>query len=362
MARQSEDSRHSKYVIRIICEGEKTEPLFFTSLCDRLLDKSIGMDEWDVRTIPQPNIPDETSLSSDRGLYRNKKKKIKGKSGLLHQKVQGQPPLSWIHLSRKKLSEGVDEAWAVFDKDEHPARREAFEEAEKIIEGKKVHIAFSSRSFEYYLLLHFEYLYYAFHATECGERIDGKKVNCNCVTEKAKEDACHGQKCINGYARLKKYWYESKTSQSTFPLVEKRLRAGIINANRLRIESDTKESCPVYDRNPYTDVDKLVGRLIHTEVTLSGKEYLFKDSADELFIQMHKNVITVCNRSLHTVVLPEGLLEIYNWKTDKHESLSNRYILPPNQYTFWTFTLKGPEVILIERNKTHPEYIFIPTY
>lgn len=115
MARQSEDSRHSKYVIRIICEGEKTEPLFFTSLCDRLLDKSMGMDEWDVRTIPQPNIPDETSLSSDRGLYRNKKKKIKGKSGLLHQKVQGQPPLSWIHLSRKKLSEGVDEAWAVFD-------------------------------------------------------------------------------------------------------------------------------------------------------------------------------------------------------------------------------------------------------
>ena len=28
MARQSENSKHSKYVIRIICEGEKTEPLF----------------------------------------------------------------------------------------------------------------------------------------------------------------------------------------------------------------------------------------------------------------------------------------------------------------------------------------------
>ena len=34
MARNNENTRHSKYVIRIVCEGEKTEPLFFTSLCD----------------------------------------------------------------------------------------------------------------------------------------------------------------------------------------------------------------------------------------------------------------------------------------------------------------------------------------
>ena len=30
MARTSENKRHSKYVIRIVCEGDKTEPLFFT--------------------------------------------------------------------------------------------------------------------------------------------------------------------------------------------------------------------------------------------------------------------------------------------------------------------------------------------
>lgn len=72
MARQSEDSRHSKYVIRIICEGEKTEPLFFTSLCDRLLDENDGRD---VKTIPQPDIPVENASVSDRGLYKNKKEK-----------------------------------------------------------------------------------------------------------------------------------------------------------------------------------------------------------------------------------------------------------------------------------------------
>lgn len=102
MARQSEDSRHSKYVIRIICEGEKTEPLFFTSLCDKLLDENGGEEEWDVKTIPQPDIPEEKPSMADRGLYKNKKKRVKGKKDKLQPEVQGQPPLSWIRLSRSK--------------------------------------------------------------------------------------------------------------------------------------------------------------------------------------------------------------------------------------------------------------------
>ena len=360
MARPSEDSRHSKYVIRIICEGEKTEPLFFTSLCDRLIDGNYGTDNWDVKTIPQPDIPEEEPSTSDRGWYRNKKKKIKGEKP--RQEIEGQPPLSWVLLSRKKLKEGVDEAWAVFDKDEHPARQEAFEEAKKVIDGKTVNIAFSSRSFEYYLLLHFEYLYHSFQATECGERIDGKKVNYDCMTEDAKDKACHGERCINGYARLKKYWEETKTSKSTFPLVEKRLRAGIINANKLRIESEIKEDAPIYDRNPYTDVDKLIGKLIHTNVISFGDECLFKDSGVELFVRMNKKVMIICNRSSRTVIVPDGLLKRYCWKTDKYENISGRIVLSANECTFWHFNLHDSEVILIERSTTHPEYLFIPDY
>ena len=56
MARTSENKRHSKYVIRIVCEGDKTEPLFFTDLCDQFYGDS---KDFDVRTIPQPNIPVE---------------------------------------------------------------------------------------------------------------------------------------------------------------------------------------------------------------------------------------------------------------------------------------------------------------
>ena len=58
MARNNENTRHSKYVIRIVCEGEKTEPLFFTSLCDLYFK---DCEDMDVRTIPQPNIPQDES-------------------------------------------------------------------------------------------------------------------------------------------------------------------------------------------------------------------------------------------------------------------------------------------------------------
>ena len=75
MARTSENKRHSKYVIRIVCEGDKTEPLFFTDLCDQFYGDS---KDFDVRTIPQPNIPvEDAEADSSRGSYKGKKRKVK---------------------------------------------------------------------------------------------------------------------------------------------------------------------------------------------------------------------------------------------------------------------------------------------
>lgn len=75
MARANENKRHSKYVIRIVCEGDKTEPLFFTDLCDQFYGDS---KDFDVRTIPQPNIPvEDAEADSSRGSYKGKKRKVK---------------------------------------------------------------------------------------------------------------------------------------------------------------------------------------------------------------------------------------------------------------------------------------------
>lgn len=177
MARNNENTRHSNYVIRIVCEGDKTEPLFFTSLCDHYSKNNEGMD---VRTIPQPNIPqDEEPDNSPRGNYKGKKRKTKNNANEQPEEliITGAPPLKWVQYARQILSEGVDESWAVYDKDNHPKHEEALAEANQIINGKKVNVALSSRSFEYYLLLHFEYIYYCFNETECGERIRGKKTH-----------------------------------------------------------------------------------------------------------------------------------------------------------------------------------------
>ena len=61
-----------------------------------------------------------------------------------------------------------DEVWVFFDKDGHPKAKEAFEMARITeIDGKKINIAFSSRCFEYYLLLHFERKHPEFHNPVC---------------------------------------------------------------------------------------------------------------------------------------------------------------------------------------------------
>ncbi len=363
MARQNEDTKHSKYVIRIICEGEKTEPLFFTSLCDRIMEGTYYLgDDYDIQTIPQPTIPEEEPAFTGRGIYKGKKRKSKGKEVKPQIVISGVPPLKWVAFARKKLNEGVNEAWTVFDKDEHPATKEAFEEAKKEIDDKIVNIAFSSRSFEYYLLLHFEYLYYDFEATECGERINGKKVPYHCMAEDATEKACHGERCINGYARLMKYWKETKTSESTFPLVENRLRIGIINANRLRAESNAANSCPIYERNPYTDVDKLVGRLINTKVIAPRTECWFTDSGEHLRIRVCKNIILICNKSDRTTILPAGFIKKYDWMENETTSLNDRIVLLPHESAFFFCDFVDPEVAIIERTMTHPEYLFLPDY
>ena len=360
MTRLNEDSRHSKYVIRIICEGEKTEPLFFTSLCDLLIDGVYDIGDCDIKTIPQANVPEEESTTVDRGFYKGKKRKINETKKIEQVVIKGVPPLKWVRFAREQLSEGVDETWAVFDMDDHPAHKLAFEEAEKVIDGKIVNIAFSSRSFEYYLLLHFEYLYNNFQFTECGERKNGKKVSCNCMTTHALEKSCNGERCINGYARMMNYWEETKSSESTFPLVENQLRVGIINAHKLRRESDIFESAPIYERNPYTNVDRLVCRLIKTEVFDAGTTCLYTDAGDRLDIWVDKNIIVILNKSDRTTIIKSGLLKKYNSKTKKITNLNERLLLKPQEHTFCVLNFNDLDVVLIEKTTTHPEYIFLP--
>lgn len=363
MARTNENKRHSKYVIRIVCEGDKTEPLFFTDLCDQFYGDS---KDFDVRTIPQPNIPvEDAGADSSRGNYKGKKRKVKsgGQKNVAEDEVIiGVPPLKWVLYARKIMSEGVDESWAVYDKDEHPKHEEAMAEANKIIDGKKVNIAFSSRSFEYYLLLHFEYLYYSFDATECGERIKGKKQIYECGTGKNPDKDCDGKKCINGYARKHGYWMESKSSISTFPLVKDKLLKGMINACRLRTESDSKTDEPIYKRNPYTNVDILVGRLIGKETVSYGTTYTFRDHGSDWSVKLDEKGLNLTNNKNGSEIFQRGMFIIYDLEKNTRKELNEKVLLLGSEDTnLLPCTLTDRQVISIKLSH-EKEVLLLPNF
>lgn len=362
MARNNENTRHSKYVIRIVCEGEKTEPLFFTSLCDLYYKDCEYMD---VRTIPQPNIPqDEEVENSYRGNYKGKKRKTKTheENHIEDVVITGAPPLKWVRYARQILSEGVDESWAVYDKDEHPKHEEALAEANKEIEGKKVNIAFSSRSFEYYLLLHFEYIYYRFEETECGERINGNKHIFECGTGKNPDKDCGGRICINGYARSKGYWLQTKSSDSTFPIVKDKLVKGIINACRLRAESDANTEEPIYCRNPYTNVDVLVGRLIGKITICYDTAYNYNEHGSNWSVQLSNDGLRITNNKEGRELFSKGMFSIYDWENNTRKDLIEKSLLLDNNNTEVIPCELMPNEVIVISAVPNKEILLLPKF
>lgn len=361
MARINENTHHSNYVIRIVCEGNKTEPLFFTSLCDMYCKDKEAMD---VRTIPQPYIPeDEEADNSIRGNYKGKKRKIKtGNRPGEDAVITGVPPLKWVLYARQILSEGVDESRAVYDKDKHPKHEEAFKEANRIIDGKKVNIAFSSRSFEYYLLLHFEYIYHCFNETECGEKVRGKKRIFECGTGKNPEKDCDGKNCINGYARKNGYWLETKSSESTFSLVKDNLVKGIVNACRLRTESDLKTREPVYNRNPYTNVDVLVSRLIGKVTIDYGGTFSYNEHGCSWSVVMNEDGLTITNHKNGSEHFDKGVFVVYDWESKSRKELNaDAFLLQPNEAKQLSCKLESTQVVSIQVT-SEKEILLLPKF
>lgn len=244
----------------IVCEGEKTEPNFLFGFRKYLVKHAYIDNKEQITIYPVPEEEKE-SPSPERGAYKGKRRSTKKVATIVEaeDRLKGQPPLCWVEKAASKAKE-YDFLWAVFDKDQHPKAAEAFALAEN--SAPQVHIAFSSLCFEYYLLLHFEYLYSAFEKSEC--RIGPKTIKCGLNKETVKENDCHGEKCVNGYARWKNYWKETKKNESTFHPVEDKLWKGVYIAHVLRKASDFKcgEHRPIWLRNPYVTTDALITQLM----------------------------------------------------------------------------------------------------
>lgn len=114
----------------------------------------------------------------------------------------------------------------------------------------QVKIAFSSYSFEEWILCHYERVALAYTASEC----DNKDCGVNHL-------GCRGSKCLIGRIREKKYIADfRKNMPSLFTShLQCRMERACFNAAWLR-HLDTKSY--LWERNPYTDVDRLIADLI----------------------------------------------------------------------------------------------------
>ena len=260
--------KKTKNNIVIVCEGTETEYDYFTGLKNYLGDSG---KYYTIKIVP---TKDPEGIQG--GNRQRKNRKLNGdrdtlryyeqveESRELYDKYHKQPT-RYVREAQLFLKDDIyTEAWAVFDNDDFPDLENAFKLAST---DDKLNIAYSSISFEEWLLHHFERNAKVFDRSEC--KADDKSIDCN------KDKGCRGEHCIAGRLRTQGYlpYYKKnnkddkkKDREDFFTQTRSHLEQARINAAWLRHLQDG----PIYERNPYTDVDRLVSRLLGLD-----KEYVW---------------------------------------------------------------------------------------
>lgn len=327
--------RNSSYSLLIICEGRNTEPLFFNAIKQEIKKGSYNIDipDMSIEIRPEPIIDEEVIAipkASEAKLFMRPIRKAQVLRKALKaepDEIKGSPPLKWVVAGQDELRDGTfNEVWVVFDHDDHPTRKEAFERSADLVNGRTVNIAFSSRSFEYYLLLHFEKIFNAFSKTECKTTGKNKK-SLKCGTKEHSSD-CGGVICINGYATVKGYWNDSKGDKSMFPVVKDKLEIGFENSVWLRIQSDKIEKGkPIYERNPWLNSDELVKRLTGSKWHGLTEDEFELESIKVTYIGAK---LTIHNLSPKTIIIPNGYLTLVK-ENSRRKSFGDRVLINSEQ-------------------------------
>lgn len=241
----------SKNNIVILCEGTDTEVNYFKDLRNHV---DYRFDEIKILPIVEEKVSHKNNNRKQRQLkssshYYEKEEQ----NNEDYEKYRAQPVRYVREVQLIMQEDGYIEGWAVFDKDKFTHHAEAFSLAASV-EG--LHIAFSSYCFEEWLLAHFERNPQPFSVSVCKD-INGKDKGCG----NGVDEDCHGSICLGG--RLRECGYipnYAKNIDSIFlNYTLPRLEHCYMNAAWIRTLSSSQA---IYERNPYTDVDVLVKRLL----------------------------------------------------------------------------------------------------
>jgi len=280
MARPSKRLRHN---ILIVCEGESTEPQYFANLIP--LAKTAWSETHDLYIVlsPKPTLVEEEkeeSVSKHKTPRKRRQIKQIAEEAPPIEEPYKAVPVRYVREAQQGLEDNTyEETWAVFDKDDHPKHKEAFDLAEKKVEGKKVKIAFSSISFEQWVLLHFEKSLTAFEKSACK---DGKKP-IYCGTNQHPND-CAGKRCVSGYIKMKKYLnnYSKSGNAAYFDTLHPNFLSALENAAWLRHQIlKANPSALIYQLNPYTNLDVLVKYLLQIQEKIVWTDFAHKPNIPE---------------------------------------------------------------------------------
>jgi len=111
--------------ILIVCEGEKTEPIYFEALAHEEEVRLVRIEIVRSGGVPKSNV--EQAVSMKRAAQREAK-------------------------GQRDANLAYDEVWCVFDVDEHPHLAEALDQAQ----ANAIHVALSNPCFELWIFLHFQ--------------------------------------------------------------------------------------------------------------------------------------------------------------------------------------------------------------
>ena len=297
--RQSREFKDNNIII--VCEGTTTELNYLSDACEFAKNRKI-LPYSNYKLLPIIEEPiKKNGNRKDRKYLRflmgNKDKnqyysKIDTEANYSIYKSQ---PTRYLREAQLFIEEdGFLEGWAVYDKDKHTDHRGA----KSLLESDtRLHVAFSSYSFEEWLLCHFECNLKQFSKSECHDKA-------TCGIDRDNESInCHGEVCIAGYLREKKYIPDyNKTQKKLFKTYtldssEKIKESVLINAAWIRFMQRGKER---FDCNPYTDIDFLLLKLLNDQ-----RKFLWYNLSEEF--QIDNNHI-VCH-------VKEDLLVIENTGT-----------------------------------------------
>lgn len=316
-------SKKYKRNLLIVCEGANTEPAYFAILAQQAKEKGI----WDsIEISPEPKLEIEEAANERSGNNKNRPKRqltsvkiivpdnafltyLQDKYGdkegqALYENSYKAVPTRYVAEAEEKMADAMyEQAWAVYDKNGHPKHEEAWE-MKNLVE-----IAFSSISFEYWVLLHFEKINQAFAKSAEVEESVRKNYLPNYTKRIPSNFSKSHQQLIANF------------KNNIDALLEKN-DVALENAAWLRYKMQAQIAANLpYKLNPYTNVDELVKTLlgITKEIIWTGLGDFEIDKQNDISIDVNGNCISIAYQGLLNI-RENNVLELFNLRDLNNEN------------------------------------------